>query len=281
MKINIVNDLHLDMGPCNPTLPGGEVLVIAGDMCEARHYRKHVEDVHGYFDDPEIKISNKDRINRFLVEECAEKYDHVIYVAGNHEHYHGVFDKTIQKIKDNVPDNFHVLDNDCFELEDVMFLGATMWTDCNKQDPMTIHAIKDMMTDFQVIRKIRGADYTRFKPQDTINEHFRTLQYFKMMMELPQNVFKKTVIVTHHAPTHLSIDPKYISQYLMNGAYHSRLDDLILDHPQIKYWFHGHMHDAKDYMVGDYTRVICNPRGYQTRAFQEETNWDPNLTVEI
>jgi predicted phosphodiesterase len=47
----------------------------------------------------------------------------------------------------------------------------------------------------------------------------------------------------------------------MNGNFASRLDDLILDHPEIAVWVHGHMHNPSDYQVGD-TRVLCNPRGY-------------------
>jgi hypothetical protein len=202
-------------------------------------------------------------------------------VAGNHEHYHGVFDTSLQKMKENMPDNFHVLDNESFEIDDVLFLGGTMWTDMNRQDPLTLHAIKDVMNDFQVIRKIRGKDYARFHPSDTVIEHIKTLAYFKMMMELPHNYDKKVVIVTHHAPTVLSVDARYVGEYLMNGAYHSKLDDFILDRPQIKLWVHGHMHHRKDYMVGDHTRVICNPRGYQTNSFKEETGCDIGLTIEV
>jgi hypothetical protein len=35
----------------------------------------------------------------------------------------------------------------------------------------------------------------------------------------------------------------------MNGAYCSDLSNFILDHPQIKYWIHGHLNDAEDYMI--------------------------------
>ena len=40
------------------------------------------------------------------------------------------------------------------------------------------------------------------------------------------------------------------------------MTNLIMDNDKkIKYWIHGHTHDACDYMIGD-TRVLCNPRGY-------------------
>ena len=47
----------------------------------------------------------------------------------------------------------------------------------------------------------------------------------------------------------------------MNGAYSSDLSELMLDHPQIRMWTHGHTHHNFDYMIGQ-CRVVCNPRGY-------------------
>ena len=67
----------------------------------------------------------------------------------------------------------------------------------------------------------------------------------------------------------------------MNGAYHSDLTDIMLDHPQIKLWTHGHTHHTFDYMIGN-CRVVCNPRGYeQTGGWSEDTGWNPNMIVEI
>ena len=72
---------------------------------------------------------------------------------------------------------------------------------------------------------------------------------------------EKFVVVGHHSPSTQSIHPRYKDDTLMNGGYSSDLSEFILDHPQIKVWTHGHMHDKFDYMIGS-TRIICNPRGY-------------------
>jgi hypothetical protein len=61
----------------------------------------------------------------------------------------------------------------------------------------------------------------------------------------------------------------------MNGGYASNLSEFILDHPRIKAWTHGHMHQQFDYMVGD-TRVVCNPRGYPG-----EVEFDDNFIFEV
>jgi hypothetical protein len=65
----------------------------------------------------------------------------------------------------------------------------------------------------------------------------------------------------------------------MNGAYSSSLDDFIMDHPQIKTWVHGHMHDAVDYMIGT-TRLLSNPRGY--KGYEEQADvFDPGFYFEV
>lgn len=55
----------------------------------------------------------------------------------------------------------------------------------------------------------------------------------------------------------------------MNGAYASKLEEFILDRPQIKLWTHGHTHNEWDYMIGD-TRIFCNPRGYKGHEIRSQ-----------
>jgi hypothetical protein len=69
----------------------------------------------------------------------------------------------------------------------------------------------------------------------------------------------KCVVVTHHGPTHMSIEPQYAGSPL-NPCYVSNWGDRIA-YGGPKYWFHGHTHSPRDYMCGE-TRVICNPYGY-------------------
>ena len=55
----------------------------------------------------------------------------------------------------------------------------------------------------------------------------------------------------------------------MNGGYSSDLESFIIDRPQIKLWTHGHTHDDFDYTIGS-TRVVCNPRGYD--SYEEQAD---------
>jgi hypothetical protein len=70
----------------------------------------------------------------------------------------------------------------------------------------------------------------------------------------------------------------YKDETIMNGCYHSSLEEFILDRPQIKLWTHGHTHYAFDYVIGD-TRIVCNPRGYE--GYEPDGGWDKTKFIEI
>jgi hypothetical protein len=38
MKVNVISDLHLEFDDL--TLPGGDVLILSGDICEAKNVKK-------------------------------------------------------------------------------------------------------------------------------------------------------------------------------------------------------------------------------------------------
>jgi DNA repair exonuclease SbcCD nuclease subunit len=170
-----------------------------------------------------------------------------------------------------------MLENDTKVIDDVTFIGATLWTDMNKGDPLTMHAIEGMMNDFRIIRNDKR-NFAAMSARDVVGRHARTLQYFRSV--LAEQHDKKFVVVGHHSPSFKSVHESYSTEYLMNGGYHSDLSEFIMDHPQIKLWTHGHTHHPFDYMIGE-TRIVCNPRGYENDGYSEETGWDPTKILEI
>lgn len=268
--------MHINFEDIN--MPGGDVLIMAGDIMEAGHLRRA--------DNAKKDTFLADRYRRFINEELV-KYRHVIYVAGNHEHYGNSYNDTHDRIKRELPDNVRFLEGETFKIEDVNFFGGTLWTDMNKGDPITASTLKQGMADFSGAIKfgdgvrvdtLYGDSYwtNKFTPAYAKGIFHETMEKLKQFVEsIPD---EKVVVVTHHAPTELSIDPYYKDQYHMNGGYHSRLGDFILDHPNIKVWCHGHMHNFTDYMIGD-TRVLANPRGYKGYEAIADT-FDPNFSFE-
>jgi hypothetical protein len=217
--------------------------------------------------------SKKGDISRNFFRMCALRFPHVLYVMGNHEHYHGDFATTGKIIKEELAQyaNVHLLDRETKVIDDVTFIGGTLWTDMNKEDGITLMHMKDMMNDFRCItnsaRKTHYKDtlgnshihIARFTPDDAVEDHKKMLEYVKTMIEGKHD--QKFVVVGHHAPSKASTHPRYVNETIMNGGYSSDLSEFILDHPQIKLWTHGHTHENFDYLIGS-TRIVCNPRGY-------------------
>jgi predicted phosphodiesterase len=263
MKIALCSDLHLEFQDINiQNTENADVLILSGDIMVAEDLHNHPE-VHPM--DP-VNIPNLGRrqqvAQRFrdFLRRVSLEFPHVVYVAGNHEFYHGRWKASLQHLRDECArfTNVYFLENDIKEIDGVSFIGATLWTDCNKGDPLTLHALTDMMNDYRIIRNDEHG-YTKLRPAHSMYRHQQTLSYLKAV--LPDMKDKKVVFVGHHAPSKQSTHPKYQNDYLMNGGYSSDLSEFILDHPEIVLWTHGHTHDPFDYMVGT-TRVVCNPRGY-------------------
>ena len=263
MKIALASDIHLEFMDINiQNTENADVLILSGDILVAEDLHNHPE-VHP--NDP-VNIPNLGRRQstalrfRDFMKRCSFQFPHVVVIAGNHEFYHGNWKASIQYLRDEYSKfpNIYFLEQELKVIDDVTFIGGTLWTDCNKGDPLTLHALGDMMTDFRVIRNDE-LGYTKLRPAHTAQRHQRTLGYLKTV--LADRKDSKVVVVGHHAPTLNSIHERYRNDQLMNGGYASDLSELILDHPQIVLWTHGHMHDPFDYMVGT-TRVVCNPRGY-------------------
>jgi hypothetical protein len=161
--------------------------------------------------------------------------------------------------------NLHVLDKETITLGDTTFVCGTLWTDMNKEDPETLFGIQGMMNDFRVIR---NGDL-KFLPQDTVEDHRAMLTVIREAVA--KNPAGKFVVVGHHSPSKLSTKPQYEGEFIVNGAYSSDLSELMLDHPQIRMWTHGHTHHEFDYMIGT-CRVVCNPRGYHGYE-QQAADW--------
>jgi len=197
---------------------------------------------------------------RDFLKRVSNEFPHVVYVAGNHEFYHGKWNASLEHLREECAKypNIYFLERDIKVINDYTFIGATLWTDCNKSDRLTILSLNDMMNDYRVIRNDEHS-YSRLHPDSTIQRHHQTISYLKAV--LPDMKDKKVVFVGHHGPSAMSTHPRYQYETHMNGGYRSELSEFILDNPQIKLWTHGHMHDPFDYMIGT-TRVVCNPRGY-------------------
>lgn len=284
MKIAVVSDIHLEFGDLDfENTDGAEVLILSGDICVAKDLVKP---------DPYGIMGEHYRSNRYqeFFKRCCERFPHVIYVLGNHEHYHGDYPKTLEHLRKCLGHlaNLHIMEKETLTVGDTTFVAGTLWTDMNQEDPQTLGHMKGYMNDFRIINDSRdpvhfrdsdGNFHTRigkWSPQASVVEHRAMMDHVRQTVEADPTA--RYVIVGHHAPSKLSTKPRYQHDVLVNGAYSSSLDEFILDHPQIKLWTHGHTHDVFDYMIGS-TRIVCNPRGYD--GHEEQANLWQLITVDV
>lgn len=243
MKIAIGSDIHLEFGMSADERVRvlenveADVLLLAGDIDIGRHFKRREESTISFF------------------EQCLSNFAHVIYVMGNHEHYHHTFNETESVIREALPEGVKFLQNQKVEIDGISFLGTSLWTDCNKGDYFCTSKLQQAMSDYKVIKyKDADGNYRKLRPSDTILEHRLALRFLK------ENITEGCVVVTHHLPTFKSVNPIYANQTAMNGGYASDLSEMMLA-LKPKIWVHGHTHDECEYIVGD-TTVHCNPRGY-------------------
>lgn len=301
MRIAVCSDIHLEFGPIVlENTEGAEVLILSGDICVAADVQELSSPAFAYGHAGNLYHKSM-KVHNFF-QNCCEKFPHVIYIVGNHEHYHYDFKYTISDLRKRLGylPNLHILDKEVFELDDITFIGGTLWTDMNKEDPLTLMHIKGCMNDFRcvnnsnrmVIRKVpiyeenplytedgkNGGRYIKDEKGNMFPIGYKekeeparftpedAVEDHKKMLDFIRHVTegqygKKFVVVGHHTPSTFSCHPKWAGDKLMNGGYHSDLVEFIMDRPQIKLWTHGHTHEPFDYMLGS-TRVVCNPRGY-------------------
>lgn len=247
MKIQLLSDLHLEFDIFNLTANDADVIVLAGDIGEG----------HTGLDWALNTIKNKP----------------VIYVLGNHEYYNHNYTFLVNELKAKAKNtNVSILENDDVIIDDVRFLGCTLWTDFNLNNNAELakaYAYR-AMSDYQAIRYNRDR---LLMPEDTAKANRASLTWLLKQLEL--TVKEKTVVVTHHAPFTKSIAPMYKGNPL-NPAFINDLEEILSVYTKPRLWLHGHCHNSFDYYLED-KRVVCNPKGYR----RENKTFNANLIIEV
>jgi Icc-related predicted phosphoesterase len=280
MEISLVSDLHIDFDKAHKLdLPGGEILLIAGDLCEIGTINPEYEIAQ--MENPEYEIAQMgtqyaDKLREVSLGTLTRlktqlsKYDKVFSVLGNHEHYGCDFDATAALYKAVLPE-VTLLNNTFVELKPGLRLfGGTMWTDLSRNFPL-LELQSRTWSDYTEIHA--GSSKNRITVEDTLQEFRFTIEKLtRLLKEYKEDEF---IVMTHHLPSTLSV-PDRFKHDLTSGFYASSLEYLILDNPNIKVWAHGHTHDSMDYTIGD-CRVLCNPRGYYPYGINSKTT----ITFEV
>jgi len=249
MKLLIYSDLHIEFYPFEPPKLDVDVVILAGDI----HVKKNG------------------------LQWAKEHFEStpVLYVLGNHEYYGEALPKHLLKLKELADGtNIHVLENEAITIGDVTFLCCTLWTDFNLFGDPRIAGFEatQTMSDYQKIRV--SPTFRKLRSVDTAGIHHKSINW--LQQEVEKYPDQKLVIVTHHAPSMLSV-PEYYKEDILSAAYASHLDKFVAN-SAAKLWVHGHTHTQFDYKIG-HTRVLCNPRGYY--PFEPNQAFVQDLVVEV
>ncbi|MBS0455368.1 MAG: metallophosphoesterase [Proteobacteria bacterium] len=278
MRLLVLSDLHCEFGSFEiPADLEFDVAVLAGDI----------------YQPGEIAV-------QWALQSEALASKQVILVPGNHEYYRtsrqSRMDRTLAAMrKAAAGTHVHVLDADELVLEDVRFLGATLWTDFALaiETPQGLQSnvelagrlVENALNDFRLIRvpnrsALPGTWQERagriFRAADAWRIHLEQRRWLKQRLESPFD--GKTVVLTHHAPHRGSLAPWYAPDWVSAG-FVSELHDEFFAVPVL--WVHGHTHTSFDYQVGN-CRVLSNPRGYmRVSGAGENDQFNPRLVVTV
>jgi Icc-related predicted phosphoesterase len=255
MRCHYLSDLHLESQSFGMALPKGDVLIIAGDLCHARCLDPARTD--GY------SVAQRDRAMR-LIDEALRKFARVLLVAGNHEHYDGVFEETTGTLGRHLPD-VTVLDDEAVEIGGVRFFGSTLWTALSGQTEAEVTAIRKGMGEYFFVKtRNAGADQllAKLRPADTHKAH--EIAWARLREVVTSEPQRPMVVITHHAPSRLGLNPRFAGSPL-DPAYASSLDKKTAAFENVPVWVHGHTHIAKTYRVGR-TVVRSNALGFTAKG---------------
>ena len=250
MKIRVLSDLHLeftDYIPADLPSSGEDLVILAGDIGIGT---KGIE---------WAKAAIPDR--------------QVIYVLGNHEFYKHDWDRLLVDAHAAAAgSNVTVLENEAVEIAGLRILGCSLWTDFRAmgRDSVSVAAdiAQEQMVDYRLIRRNHRRD--KLRPAHTMQ---RCLESRKWLETQIADADRPLLVVTHHAPTLRTLDPRFLLQ-LSNAAFHNDFDDLV--RPPVRAWIHGHTHHSCQEDVGGIP-VISNQLGYPG----EETQFSWNFVVEV
>ena len=256
MRCHYLSDLHLETQGFPWSLPRGDCLIIAGDLCHAACLDPDRRDKY--------HLDQRDRVLRFL-DDARAHFAHILLVAGNHEHYDGVFDDTVARLQCGLP-GVTVLDNGAVEVGGVVFFGATLWSDFEGRSQVAMNAVRRRMGEYFFV-KMRDRDWPgsvpvrKFRPEDAADAF--DAAWSALRGSVAASADKPIVVVTHHAPSRRGLNPLHKGNGL-DSAYASDLDREIEALGSIRYWVHGHTHIRRTYHIGG-TTIVANCRGFGGR----------------
>lgn len=259
MKLLLLSDLHLEFlkQPWRPECVDVDVVILAGDI--GRHTHGLDWATWAFSDWP--------------------SQPKVLYVAGNHEYYDAHLGLLEELQKPQWESSGAIfLEKRCVEIDDVRFLGCTLWSDFSlygqEAQGAYMTAAQRGIADYDVIY---GRGNTPITPRDTLTLHRKAVSWLDT--ELAKPFDGKTVVVTHFAPHPGCVAVEYegsdLSPYFVTDL------SWLMKRHRIDAWCYGHTHTNTDFVAEGGCRVVSNQKGYPREVLAGGRAFDPGLVIEV
>jgi predicted phosphohydrolase len=235
MKLQYASDLHLEFPENkkflnrNPLQPGGDILLLAGDIVPFAVMDKHA-DFFNYISD---------------------NFETTYWIPGNHEYYFSDISERSGTLNETIRSNIFLVNNCSIKHENINLIFSTLWS---KISPAYQWQIEKRISDFQVI-KYNGK---RFSAEQFNKLYGESISFLSEVLENKSS--DKSIVISHHVPTFMNY-PERFKTDIMNEAFAVELTDLITDYGP-DYWIYGHTHhNSTDFSIGR-TQLLSNQLGY-------------------
>jgi len=246
----LASDIHLEFPNIDkqyPKIPGlAPILVLAGDIGSL----------------PTENSTHK--LVQFL-NVCADTFEVVLYIAGNHEFYGKTYGYVKQTLSDicSKRENLYFLDDSSYYSKkfNCRFLGSTLWTKIPSERHKAVYA---MLNDYKKVDVIDAETkkVRKLKIEDTDKYFEDGISFFEKEIKNAKENKESVVLISHHAPLRKGTsDPKYAEdKHGIQSAFASDLTDLLAD-PIIAFCFgHTHWSTVIDHESG--VKIFANQVGY-------------------
>ncbi|MGH1352665.1 MAG: metallophosphoesterase [Methyloligellaceae bacterium] len=246
MRICYFSDLHLEHYDYKHKFPEADILLLAGDICRA-------VDLAEYHNNP-CRMERRDHAMWFF-DELLERFPHIIYCMGNHEHLDFDFYETHDALRHALPTGITILNKEHVEINGAVFYGATLWTDFNDADRDDTANATQKMPEYKYV----SAGNSLLTPEITMQDHNLALSNLSRLAAADRS--KPVITVTHHSPSLLGLNNSVHNPSLQR-AFASDLDFFIKSHNNIRHWIFGHTHIQRKFEIG-HCQLAANCRGYR------------------
>lgn len=260
LKIRIASDLHVDINTKYYDLTNVEimqklnlynidVLILAGDTAEYPKNLNFIDFISKFY--PNLKI---------------------IEVGGNHLYYSC---STLQisindinkacKTHNEYNPNYYFLENDTVQIDNVKFIGATMWTKLGERAGIQMKCAQALNDFNYIIRKYPH----KLSPRDCVEMCEKSRKFIvKEVNNTSKNI--ESIVITHHCPVWYGGDD-------ITHAFNIDLSKTIKRFKNTpKAWVYGHTH--KNNQLGGILTpsqnktmsFLCNQFGYKGESQYDE-----------